>query len=343
MNNQKILTPKEQDENTKRQDELIELVASGEAVLIVGAGSSMRVGYPGWSGLIKELEKLASKLGYVKPDEGTGEDDLLAYAEDIKSYIYEQKDGPDKYKAWLYKLFESKPIPFDDCHKKLVSLPFRGILTTNYDPVLDLALLETKREAGEEEKQTPLIDQNSLVIGHDPPPLIRKFLLARNNDPQIPQRIVHLHGMYQYPESIILSSKDYQEAYEQEDSELTFRRGFLLSVLAGYHLVFVGFSMEDPYFNKMLEIFSKDFWGWDDSTHFAIMSISPESAEDSRTEAEDRKSKYGVATVFYENYDKRHQGLEDIVDEIAKSCHEAESDWLKQTNPTYGKTYRKEN
>ena len=148
MNNQKILTPKEQDENTKRQDELIELVASGEAVLIVGAGSSMRVGYPGWSGLIKELEKLASKLGYVKPDEGTGEDDLLAYAEDIKSYIYEQKDGPDKYKAWLYKLFESKPIPFDDCHKKLVSLPFRGILTTNYDPVLDLALLETKREAG---------------------------------------------------------------------------------------------------------------------------------------------------------------------------------------------------
>ena len=138
--------------------------------------------------------------------------------------------------------------------------------------------------------------------------------------------------MYQYPESIILSSKDYQEAYEQEDSELTFRRGFLLSVLAGYHLVFVGFSMEDPYFNKMLEIFSKDFWGWDDSTHFAIMSISPESAEDSRTEAEDRKSKYGVATVFYENYDKRHQGLEDIVDEIAKSCHEAESDWLKQTN-----------
>ena len=48
MNNQEIFTPEERDENTERKRELIELVASGEAILIVGAGSSVRVDYPDW-------------------------------------------------------------------------------------------------------------------------------------------------------------------------------------------------------------------------------------------------------------------------------------------------------
>ena len=59
MNDQGIFTPKELDENLKRKHELIELVASGEAVLIVGAGSSARVGYPDWPDLLKKLEELA--------------------------------------------------------------------------------------------------------------------------------------------------------------------------------------------------------------------------------------------------------------------------------------------
>ena len=40
MNNSEIFTPEEHDENEERKRKLIELVASGEAVLIVGAGSS---------------------------------------------------------------------------------------------------------------------------------------------------------------------------------------------------------------------------------------------------------------------------------------------------------------
>ena len=48
MNNQKIIlpevfTPEERNENADRKRELIELVASGEAILIVGAGSSARL------------------------------------------------------------------------------------------------------------------------------------------------------------------------------------------------------------------------------------------------------------------------------------------------------------
>ena len=48
MNNPEIFTSKEWDKNEERKHELIELVASGEAVLMVGAGSSARVGYVTW-------------------------------------------------------------------------------------------------------------------------------------------------------------------------------------------------------------------------------------------------------------------------------------------------------
>ena len=59
MNNPEIFTPDERDENEERKRELIELVASGEAMLIVGAGSSARVGYVTWNRLMDELEKFS--------------------------------------------------------------------------------------------------------------------------------------------------------------------------------------------------------------------------------------------------------------------------------------------
>ena len=130
MNNQKIFAPEEEKENNERKEELIELVRSGEAVLVVGAGSSKRVGYPDWSCLLKELEDFAGeynkscrssekkvqddlekpgfwqKLGFFvrflnmrksfKPNCEKREKDPLAYAEDIKSYICKQKGGLEK-------------------------------------------------------------------------------------------------------------------------------------------------------------------------------------------------------------------------------------------------------
>ena len=78
--------------------------------------------------------------------------------------------------------------------------------------------------------------------------------------------------------------------------------------------------MDDPYLNKMLDTVSTDLWGWDQSIHFAIMSISPKDAEDLKDKAERLKSEYGVDTVFYEDFDDSHRGLDHIVAEISERC-----------------------
>ncbi|MYB93066.1 hypothetical protein F4054_06010 [Candidatus Poribacteria bacterium] len=337
MNNQEVFTPEERDENEERKRELIELVASGEATLIVGAGSSARVGYVTWNGLLEKLEDLANRCGTGLNQ--TRKDNPLEYAEDIKSHIEKTADI-GKYYDLLDELFRPNDQGYNEFHKMLVDLPFRGILTTNYDTVLEAALLGKKIEAERERRQIRPIDVMPLVIGPDTPRLIHEFLLARSNDPHIPQRIAHLHGLHRYRESIILSSEDYVENYglrvkkngeDQNDEDQgnenrwTFHRKLLWAVLATRRAVFVGFSMEDIYFTKMLEIVSTDLWGWNKSIHFAIMGISAGDIKDSRDKADTLKNEYGIDTVFYEVLEdeiseKKHKLLEPLFADIVRQC-----------------------
>ena len=322
MNSQEILTPEEQNRNTERKRELIELVASGEAILIVGAGSSMRVDYPDWACLLKKLENLTGELDdEFKPDPVKRKDRPLEYAEDIKSHIYDKTGDLKRYYSLLYNLYNTKLPLFDNFHEMLVSLPFRGILTTNYDVVLEAALNKVEQS---------FIPDKSLVIDEDSAERVHEFLMEMI-DKSIPRRIAHLHGQYDYPKSIILSSKDYQEAYgleppasaDQEKrgpSEWTLHRKLLWALLATRRAVFIGFSMKDPYLNRILDAVSKDLWRWDKSTHYAILGISPDRSEHSI--AKELKHDYGIDTVFYPVFDNDdpHKGLYDIVVEIAEEC-----------------------
>lgn len=332
MNNQEIFT---HNNNIDRKPELIKLLDSQEAVLIVGAGASKRVGYPLWPELLKKLENLATQCGDgFDTDDPKRKEKPLEYAEDIKSHIRQKMNDLGIYYNLLYELFKPKPSNYDEFHGLLVDLPVRGILTTNYDTVLEEALLGKKREAEMNQGSIPSIDDKSVVIGQDARLLIHEFLLARYNDPHTPQRILHLHGFYRNPEGIILSSNDYIKAYgtavvndnPENNPDLsikeawTLHRKLLWSILATRRVVFVGFSMDDPYFNKMLETVSTDLWVRNKSIHFAIMGISSENIKDSKDKADRLKLKYGVETVFYEVFNRSHARLYELVDEIYKEC-----------------------
>ena len=338
MNNPEIFTPEERDENEERKRELIELVASGEAVLIVGAGSSARVRYLTWKRLMEELEDLANRCGpglnQTRKDDPSA---YLAYAEDIKSHIRDKTGSLGRYYALLQSLFSPKDPPCQDFHRKLVSLPFRGILTTNYDTVLEAALGELEPHSAYD---------NSFIIEENSAGRVHEFLMAMNNHKRMTWRIAHLHGRFDLASSIILSIGDYERAYgldladekSQQENEWKLRFRLLWAVLATRRVVFVGFSMEDPYFEEMLKIVSEDLWTWNKSTHFAIMSISSKDAEISKDKSETLNNEYGVSTVFYEDSDNLHRGLDQIVDEIHETCTVRSQpiadqvDWLEEVN-----------
>ena len=219
----------------------------------------------------------------------------------------------------------------------LVSLPFRGILTTNYDTVLEAALGTVDPESASD---------NSLVIDEGSGARIHEFLMAMNNDKRMIRRIAHLHGTFNPADSIILSIEDYKDAYglnptdkeDQEKNESKLRFRLLWAVLATRRVVFIGFSMDDPYLNKILETVGEDLWTWNKSTHFAIMSISSKDAEISKDKSETLSNEYGVSTVFYEDSDNLHRGLDQIVDEVHEACTVRSQpttdqvDWLEEVN-----------
>lgn len=335
MNNNITLTS-EHNDNEKRKRKLIELIASREAVLIVGAGSSARVDYPTWPCLLEKLEHLAEDCGDdFQPDKEKRDGDRLAYAEDLQSFIHDEKQEEGRYNALIYDLFKAKTLAVDDFHKTLVSLPFKGILTTNYDTVLEAALGAI---------ENPSASDNSLIIDPDSAGRVDEFLRGMT-DKTLTRRIAHLHGKYDIPKSIILSRKDYQRAYGlkayseqseskgyQKDSSLkvqsanqvrnvkdwTLHRKLLWAVLATRRAVFVGFSMCDPYLNEMLNVVNKDLWTWNKSIHYAIMGSSAKSNDNKQSA--NLKRNYGVDTVFYDDADDSHEGLHLIINEIAEVC-----------------------
>ena len=336
MNNQELFTSEELKENEERKRELIELVASGEAVLIVGAGSSARVDYPTWPSLLEKLEQLAENCGNgFQPDKEKRDSDRLAYAEYLQSFLHDEQQEERRYNALIYDLFKAKSLAVDDFHKTLVSLPFRGILTTNYDTVLEAALGAIENSSASD---------NSLIIDPDSAGRVDEFLRGMT-DKTLTRRIAHLHGKYDFPKSIILSRKDYQRAYglrgysEQSESkgyqkdsdfkvrgvnqawnmkEWTLHRKLLWAVLATRRAVFVGFSMRDPYLNEMLNAVSNDLWTWNKSIHYTIVGSSTKSTDTERLA--NLKRNYGVDTVFYDDADDSHEGLHLIINEIAEEC-----------------------
>lgn len=327
MNDQEIFTLQEQTENTNRKSELIKLVTSGEAVLIVGAGSSARVGYVTWSGLLKRLEDLAYECdNSFKRDKKKRKEDPLEYAKEIKSHICKKTGNLDRYYAFLYQLFKQKnpsDQQYDGFHKTLVSLPFRGIMTTNYDPVLEAALGEIRPDHAYD---------NSLIIDIDGQSAerVHEFLRAMT-DNKIIRRIAHLHGKFYPADSIILDIEDYRKAYDvrllqenegiQHEITWSLHRKLLWTVLATRSVIFVGFSMTDRYLDEMLKTVCADLWLWNKSVHFAIMSISPDNTDTSKANAANLKREYGIDTVFYKDFDKSHRGLDHIFAEIAAQCN----------------------
>ena len=346
-----LFTPTELAQNEKRKTAMVELFVSQEPVLIIGSGCSVQLKYPTWQGLLAKLTDLAHSIA---ADHGTQfvsvephpPQDLLRYADEIKRFINGCDGKLDKYYNLLSAEFGDRDI--DDFHRLLVKLPSRGILTTNYDPSLDVALMQTDRSTVTADRFLVLEDDSTLRVA--------EFLASLNRDSGVPRRIAHLHGRFDRPKNIILTASDYGDKYHSRFSaaqrqsirdvflngavgpqavsveglidqlELgvppwSLHRKLLWSILATRRVVFIGFGLNDPYLGQMLALVTDDLWLWKKDRHFAIMALPDIDRAAAKSDADRFQSKYAVGVVFYENREnQRHEGLNALVEEIGVAC-----------------------
>jgi hypothetical protein len=346
-----LFTPADLAQNEKRKSAMVDLFVSQEPVLIIGSGCSVRLKYPTWPRLLSELTDLARSIATdhdteFLPVEPDPPQDLLRYASEIKRFINGCDGRLDRYYSFLSGEFGERDI--DDFHRLLVKIPSRGILTTNYDPSLDLALMQTDRSA--------MTADRFLVIEDDSTRRVSEFLASLNRDSGVPRRIAHLHGRYDRPKSIILTAGDYGEKYhsrfsaaQRESIRGVFRNGavgpqaisveglidqleygvppwslhrkLLWSILATRRVVFIGFGLNDPYLGQMLALVADDLWRWKEDHHFAIMALPDIGTAATKSDAERFQSRYAVGVVFYENRAaQRPEGLNTLIEEIAIAC-----------------------
>lgn len=200
-----------------RAIELAEMAERRRLVLFLGAGISRGAGLPVWSELLRGLA-----------DDARMSDDERAQLEHL--------DLLDRAQV-LEKRFQTRQMTIGErvsarlrsprcslAHALLASLPVDEIVTTNYDELFELADRGCRGEGSLE------------VLGP-----------GRRTDGA--RWLLKMHGCVNTPEEIVLTRTDYLR-YAEERGALM---GIVQALLLTRHMLFVGFSLDDPNFHRIAD------------------------------------------------------------------------------------------
>jgi len=244
---------------------------------MAGAGTSLSR-YGSWVGVLEGLGDLAVAhgRGFVVDAKQRAEDPL-GYAEDAKLAL--QAAGEEaRYFDFLLRKFGPQPDQFGEFHELLVSLPICGMMTTNYDPCFVATIA----------KLVPGSFNAQRILRGDAPGAGDDWLTSLNSSTSGLRLVLHCHGYYLSPHAIVLGTDDYRELYgDQPPVDLDGGPGFrriqtsatreaeiLRGVFTHRPVVFVGFSMTDPYFRAMIEFVMRALWRFDPARSNTVVILA---------------------------------------------------------------------
>ncbi len=243
---------------------LASLLSERRPLLLAGAGASAELGYPLWNDLVR---RLAEEFAPEFAPSGNS----LADVDSIASFAADAGRAAEYFK-WLDRTFCFDNAPRQDLrfHRQLISLGFAGLITPNFDTALEQACINkyTGTAAAHTCESIDLTDSNRRYRVFD-------FLRSLGGDPEH-KSVLHLHGLHSAPDRMILGTQGYVRAYGHDprtrDVGLqTLPRKVIWTLLATRPVLFVGFSMTDPFFTETLRLSANDFVLTDESAHFSII------------------------------------------------------------------------
>ncbi len=170
-----------------------------------------------WDGLIKNGINQVSKTAPALAQRlSSSEHGNSARATGIKAAL-----GPAGYVTWLTECFRDLRVDpgRDQIHRLLAKALLRGarVLTTNYDTLI-----------------TDFLDQADIIpITMSSPDLMKRFAIGNESGGE--RGVLHIHGVYSDPSSIVLTDAEYANA-QKDDA----RRQSLGQLLVSNHLIFLG-------------------------------------------------------------------------------------------------------
>jgi hypothetical protein len=270
---------------------LNQLIKDRYYVLWAGSGLSIPAGYPDWVKTLEEL-CLACKVQYLISQERSAEY-IIAKAEECKNADVRA------YKKTLADLFGRPVVSTRNAYLLLMKLPFKGYVTTNFDPLL--------LEAAALSKYNNIYSYPSLNYGmlyEDECPVFYIHGLARHGDEPI-------------GDNLVLASSDFDEAYDGNV------RNFLESLLTFDPILFLGCRLEEPSikatFQRVHKIHSKiqETHGIELPERYILLPRHLEEEERSQdainSTEEERFQAMGINTIRYTLHDDSYWEIERIL------------------------------
>jgi hypothetical protein len=197
---------------------LFRAVMRNEVLLWAGSGFSLYAGYPsGWGlGQILHDGLTPSQRPMLDPN-----DPLPRY---VEHYVTLHNERRNELNRELLRVFSAAPTSLAT-HRKLATIPFIDqIVTTNYDSLFELAYGH-KLHKITHGKNIPLGEQNQVTL-------------------------YKIHGDLQDPDSLIIADSDFRGFFRKNDKILWTA---LEALMAKRHIVFIGYSLEDPNVKELYE------------------------------------------------------------------------------------------
>jgi hypothetical protein len=221
------------DELRSQAEALADRARKGELVLFVGAGVSAGAGLPGWKDLILQLAQRAEvfhrggqtderMLNEFKNLDVVDQARLIAdslIGIDSKDCATGKKRTIGDYVVDILNEHHFYSLS----HAILAALPVNEVVTTNYD-----SLFETAATYAQGTKPR--------ILPYSPAEAGNRWLLK-------------LHGCVSSPEDIVLTRSDYLR-YDEKRAAL---KGIVQAMLITRHMLFVGFSLTDDNFHRIIE------------------------------------------------------------------------------------------
>lgn len=236
-------------------------------VAFIGSGASVDAGLPTWIQLVHDLVTMTAEDAHLAPGR---EAQLRAQAE--RGELFEVLDFcmthvPERVHRAIAVRFDARGLD-SPTHDLLAELPFRAIVTTNYD-----TFPETRRSPA-----AVLGPEDIAALGADG----TAALLAEAD----PFPVLKIHGSARRPEGIFFGTKDYEPFLRAHPG---YREG-LLQVLSSWTLFFYGTSFSDE---RMLEVLEAARSLGDPSRlpHYAVV---PHATAERHRELEER---FGVQVI----------------------------------------------
>ncbi len=262
-------------------EELVRIVNSGRCFALIGSGPSCEAGIPSWTKLSQVV--LSEMTTNCIECSTCGKLIENARFDEVFDYAY-SKLGADHINELLNSVIKKATA---EAMKKqwvvydyITKWPFACYLTTNYDNLLETALRKHCTAV------TPLTNGKADLSN----------VTAESKD-----QIVKIHGDFDHPQDLVLTSTQYKSFRESPERE--YWRNNIMSILKMVRLVMIGYSARDPNFRDQLER-AKEI----SSPIKPVYMIVPEN-EFSQKDRDEFYTNYNIRVITYPNADGRHSQL----------------------------------